>query len=464
MEPLAEDKLIYDWNRYGNFEFRHRTDLVLNDESLRDGLQSPSATDPPIGEKIEMLHLMEGLGIRAVDLGLPGAGPRAVADIAELALEIQRSRLRIRPNCAVRTVLTDIESLLDIVQRVGYPIEACTFIGSSMVRQYAEGWTLDRVLQLTEDAVTYAASRGLPVMYVTEDTTRADPETLRRLYQTAIRCGAKRICLADTVGHATPIGVYYLVKFIKSVIEETGADVQLDWHGHSDRGLAVPNSMMAISQGASRIHASALGIGERCGNTPMDLLLVNLKLEGILDVDLTSLPEYCSRFAHAVGMTIPPNYPVLGRDAFRTATGVHAAAIIKAMSRGADWLADRVYSGVPASVVGRRQEIEVGFMSGVSNIVYWLRAHGFEPEEKLVDEIFRAAKQRNAVLEEQEIIEIVKFHSREPERMPLETLPEWERQIPAAGRPVRRGPPPPEQGRRDEGVEEHQRDPEKREQ
>jgi len=437
MDPLSEQNLIYDWNRFGNFAFRHYPGLVLNDESLRDGLQSPSAVDPPIGEKIELLHLMEGLGIRAVDLGLPGAGPRAVADITELAKEIIRSKLAIRPNCAVRTVRADIDPLLEIVQKIGEPIEACTFIGSSMVRQYAEGWDVDRVVSLTEDAVSYAVSQGLSVMYVTEDTTRADPEVLRRLYTTAIRCGAKRICIADTVGHATPIGVYYLVKFIKSIIEETGADVGIDWHGHTDRGLAIPNSMMAISQGCTRIHACALGIGERCGNTPMDLLLVNLKLEGIIDSDLTGLPEYCRRFADAVGMSIPPNYPVLGRDAFRTATGVHAAAIIKAMSRGADWLADRVYSGVPASVVGRRQEIEVGFMSGVSNIVYWLRSHGIEPEEGLVDEIFRAAKQRSAVLSEQEILEIVKFHSQEPERMPLETLPEWERQIPVESKTKR---------------------------
>lgn len=441
MESLTEKDLIYDWNRYGNFEFRHKPGLVLNDESLRDGLQSPSAVDPPIGEKIELLHLMAGLGIGAADLGLPGAGPRAVADIIEMAREIGRSKLKIAPNCAVRTVRADIDPLLEIVQKVGAPIEACTFIGSSMVRQYAEGWDLDRVLHLTEDAVTYAVSHGLSVMYVTEDTTRADPDTIRRLYRTAIQCGARRICVADTVGHATPIGVYYLVKFVKSIIEETGVDVSIDWHGHSDRGLAIPNSMMAISQGCSRIHACALGIGERCGNTPMDLLLVNLKLEGIIDSDLTGLPEYCERFARAVDMTIPPNYPVLGRDAFRTATGVHAAAIIKAMSRGADWLADRVYSGVPASVVGRRQEIEIGFMSGVSNIVYWLRAHGFEPEEKLVDEIFRAAKQRSAVLTDQEILEIVKFHSREPERMPLDTLPEWERRIPAAGGGKRKGRP-----------------------
>ena len=426
--PLSN--LIYDWNVAGNGYPHRGHPIELDDETLRDGLQSPSVRDPDIETKIRLVHLMDRLGVQTVDLGLPGAGPRAVADITELAREIARSGLRIRPNCAVRTVHADIDPLLDIVQRVGYPIEACTFIGSSTVRQYAEGWTLDRIQKLTEEAVTYAVSHGLDVMYVTEDTSRADPEALRALYRTAIRCGAKRICLADTVGHATPVGVYYLLKFVKSVIEETGADVRIDWHGHSDRGLAIPNSMMAISQGASRIHACALGIGERCGNTPMDLLLVNLKLEGMIDADLTGLPEYCARFARAVGMTIPPNYPVLGRDAFRTATGVHAAAIIKAKKKGDEALADQVYCGVPAGMVGLHQKIEVGFMSGMSNVVYWLHAHGIEPDERLVEEIFRAAKEHNRVLTDDELTQICRFEKAvEKQPLPLDTLSAWKQEI-----------------------------------
>jgi 2-isopropylmalate synthase len=251
--------------------------------------------------------------------------------------------------------------------------------------------------------VTYAVSNGLPVMYVTEDTVRARPEQLKQLFLAAIRCGAKRLCLCDTVGHATPTGAANVVRFAAEVVKESGAEVGLDWHGHCDRGLAVVNTLAAIRAGATRVHGCAIGIGERVGNTPMDQLLVNLRLLGWIDNDLTALPEYCERVSAATGVPIPPNYPVVGRDAFRTGTGVHAAAVIKAYKKGEDWLADRVYSGVPASWVGRRQEIEVGPMSGESNVVYWLQSRGIEPTAERVQAVFQRAKSVDRVLTDQEI-------------------------------------------------------------
>ncbi len=426
---LSENALIYDWNRKKRFKFRHKKNLQLDDETLRDGLQSPSVTDPTIEEKLRLLELMEELKIDTADIGLPGAGPRARADITTMVKFMADNKMNITPNCAVRTVKQDITPLIEVSQTVGYPIEACTFIGSSPIRQYAEDWTLETMLKLTEEAVSYAAENGLPVMYVTEDTTRADPKTLKQLYTTAINAGARRICVCDTVGHATPIGVYYLMKFIRELVYSVNPKVKIDWHGHSDRGLAIPNTMAAIAQGADRVHATGLGIGERVGNTPMDLLLVNLNLEGIYNRDLSRLADYCRLVSEACEITIPKNYPVMGRDAFRTGTGVHAAAIIKAQNKGDDWLADRVYSGVPAGMVGLRQIIEIGFMSGVSNIVYWLKVRGIEPDKKLVDEIFRAAKQHNRVLTEEELEELVKFRSQEPEEAPLDTLEDWDREI-----------------------------------
>lgn len=426
---LSEKALIYDWNKRKRFRFRHKRNLQLDDETLRDGLQSPSITDPSIEEKFELLELMEQLGIDTANIGLPGSGPRAQADIIAMSRYLAENKMKITPNCAVRTVKQDITPLIEISQKVGYPIEACAFIGSSPIRQYAEDWTLDTMVKLTEESVNYAAENGLPVMYVTEDTTRADPKTLRKLYTAAINAGAKRICVCDTVGHATPIGVYYLMKFIMKLVDSIDSNVKVDWHGHSDRGLAIPNTMAAIAQGADRVHATALGIGERVGNTAMDLLLVNLNLEGIFKRDLTKLAQYCKLVSKACGVSVPPNYPVMGRDAFRTATGIHAAAIIKAQNKGDDWLADRVYSSVPASMVGLRQVIEIGFMSGVSNIVYWLKIRGIEPDKKLVDEIFRAAKQHNRILTDEEIEELIKFKSHEPQVLPLDTLRQWDKEI-----------------------------------
>jgi 2-isopropylmalate synthase len=381
--------------------------ISFNDETLRDGLQSPSVCEPSVEGKIELLHLMNELGIDTADIGLPGAGGTHAEGVYALAREIVERKLKIRPNCAARTHPNDIRPIAEISQRAGIAIEACTFLGSSFIRFFAEGWTLDKLLKLTEEAVTFAVSEGLPVMFVTEDTTRADPETLRALYTTAIRCGARAVCVCDTVGHATPDGARAVVRFVKKIIEKQGEKVRLDWHGHQDRGLGVINSIAAIEGGADQVHGSALGVGERVGNTPMDQLLVNLKLMGWIDNDLSRLREYCEKAAESCGWTIPVNYPVFGRDAFRTATGVHAAAVIKSFRKGDDELADLIYSGVPASLFGMRQQIEVGPMSGKSNVVYWLESRGLEATDERVQRIYESAKSAHGVLSEEEVRQLV---------------------------------------------------------
>jgi len=407
---MDEQELVHDWNKAeGSFDWTGVSRVELDDETLRDGLQNPSVVDPPIEDKIRLLHLMDRLGIHTADIGLPGAGPRAVADVTRLAREIADAGLSIQANCAARTVVADIRPVAEISQQVGIPIEACTFIGSSPIRQYAEGWTLDRILRSTEEAVAFAVSEGLPVMMVTEDTTRARPETLKAIYGEAIRCGAKRICLADTVGHATPDGVRALVRFVlDEIVAPSGADVGVDWHGHRDRGFGLANALAAIEAGATRVHGTALGIGERVGNTEMDLLLVNLHLMGVHQGDLTALPEYCHLTAEACQVPLVHCYPVVGDDAFRTGTGVHAAAIIKAEAKGDTWLADRVYSGVPASLVGRKQEIEISPMSGLSNVKYWLRVHGHDAEDEgLCRRVLGAAKSTDHTLSVEEIEALV---------------------------------------------------------
>ncbi len=403
---LAND-LIYDWNRVEGPELKLRGQAMLDDETLRDGLQSPSVLDPPVEKKIQILHLMEDLGIDSVNLGLPGAGPGAKADVLRLAQEIAAAKLQIRPNCAARTIDSDIQPIADVVQAAGVAIEAATFLGSSPIRQYAEDWTLDFLLRTTEHAVKRAVSFGLPVMYVTEDTTRARPEVIKKLYTTAIECGARAIVICDTVGHATPRGVQALFRFIREeVVKPTGETIRVDWHGHCDRGLAVANSLAAFEAGADQVHAAALGIGERVGNTPMDQLLVNLKLMGAIDRDLHKLKEYAQVVSEAVGAPIPPNYPVLGSDAFRTATGVHAAAVIKAYRKNDTELANQVYSGVPSHWFGMDQQIAIGPMSGKSNVIFWLEQRGMDPTDELVEKIFVRAKQADRLLTETELLEI----------------------------------------------------------
>lgn len=397
------DGLIYDWNQVA--PATKPPVVMLGDETLRDGLQSPSVRAPSIAEKIRILHLLDAIGVDATDIGLPGAGAHVMRDAERLAREIVEARLRIGAQCAARTVVSDIRPIAEIQQRTGLPFECCCFIGSSPIRRYAEDWTVDHLQRCTEEAVSFAVRQGLRVMYVTEDTTRSDPETLRRLFATAVRAGASRICIADTVGHATPSGARAVVRYARRVIDDTGAtEVGIDWHGHRDRDMGTINSMVALEAGASRVHGTIMGLGERVGNTPLDLLMVNLVLVGWLTRDLSRLNELVHLVSEATGEPIPDNYPVFGRDAFRTATGVHAAAVIKAFHKQDPALTDAVYSGVPAQLVGRRQEIEIGPMSGKSNVLFWLERHGIPADEEIVERLFNRAKASRTVLTDEEIL------------------------------------------------------------
>lgn len=400
--PLNE--WIYDWNVASPPLIPRGTKILLNDETLRDGLQNPSVFDPGIDEKINILHLMESLGLDSLNIGLPGAGPRAYEHTEALAREISRNRMRIKPNCAARTHENDIRPIVEISQKTGIAIEAATFLGSSPIRRLVEDWTMDHLVRTTEAAVKFAVEHGLPSMYVTEDTVRTDPETVKRLYTTAVRNGATAVVLCDTVGHATPQGAYNLVEFvIREVVKPSGEKIRVDWHGHNDRGLAVANSLWAVAAGANSVHGAANALGERVGNTPMEILLVNLTLMGLIDRDLSRLREYCETVAKATHTTIPPNYPVIGKDAFRTATGVHAAALIKAFKKGDIALANSVYSGVPSHLFGLDQVIEIGPMSGKSNVLFWLERHGIPADEAVVARILDAAKHSARVLTEDEL-------------------------------------------------------------
>ena len=405
------NELIYDWNEVGRRGRLIPKDVTFFDETLRDGLQNPSVADPNIESKLELLHLMAKVGIHVADIGLPGSSQRAFADVLRMCREISDNKLPLRVACAGRTVVSDITPMIEISQRAGMPIEVYAFIGSSPIRQLAEDWDLDRIERMSAEAIDTGVKAGLSVCYVTEDTTRSRPEVLARLFKMAIDHGASRLCLCDTVGHATPDGVRNLIGFTKSIIAGSGARVGVDWHGHNDRGLALENALWAFEFGADRVHGTALGIGERVGNAQMELILLNLKLLGLLeDQDLTHLLEYCNVAATAVGWNVPINYPLVGHDAFRTATGVHAAAIIKAEAKGDSWLADRIYSGVPAGMFGRKQEICIGYMSGASNVNYWLRQRKIETSKDLVEAILGVAKGTDHILTDTEIQAVVDQH------------------------------------------------------
>ncbi|MGD0675878.1 MAG: LeuA family protein [Polyangiaceae bacterium] len=400
--------LIFDWNEAGRHDRPRPVGFSLVDETLRDGLQNPSVSDPTIEDKLRILHLIDDLGIEHANLGLPGSGRRAFEDVLRLCQEVADCRMRLQISAAGRTDPTDIVPIVEIAQRTGIRLEVCAFIGSSPIRQYVEGWDTTLIAGRSAEAIDIAVRAGLPVSYVTEDTTRSRPDVLSALFRMAIDHGASRLVLSDTVGHATADGVRNLIDFTKAEIASTGATVGIDWHGHNDRGLALENALSALNAGADRVHGTALGIGERVGNTPIELMLLNLRLLGQLapERDLTRLIEYCETVAKAFGWEIAPNDPLVGRDAFRTGTGVHAAAIIKALDKGDAWLADRVYSAVPAGIFGRRQEISIGFMSGTSNVVHWLRQRDLDPTAERVAAILRAAKGTRRIMSDDDVMAI----------------------------------------------------------
>lgn len=395
--------VIFDWNTSNTHKPFANRHVELCDESLRDGLQSPSVRDPEIEQKCQMLKLMDEIGVTIADIGLPGAGPRAVHDVKHLARFARDEKLKIKLNCAARTVKHDIEPIANIQNEVGIPIVAYCFLGTSPIRQYVEEWDFDRLLRTTDEAITFAIKQGLEVAFVTEDTIRSHPDTLSKLFKHAISLGARRLVLCDTVGHATREGVKNLVEWTKALVKDTKVDVKLDWHGHNDRGLGVPNALFAAEYGCDRIHGTVLGVGERVGNSSIDQLIVNLKLLGAINHDVSRLGEYVHLASKALNVPISKNYPVFGEDAFRTATGVHAAAVIKAEKKGENWLADLIYSAVPATHFGKTQCIEIGPMSGLSNVRYWLTKRGIEHDDTLVEHIFNKAKESNHVFEEQEV-------------------------------------------------------------
>ena len=407
-----EGDVIFDWNRHGRRAAPRA--VAIHDETLRDGLQSPGVTDPSLDQKAAIVRMLDALGVESAALGLPGSSPRARREIAALIRILRAEGLRLRPAVSCRTHADDLGWATKIAEQTGAPLEVMMFLGTSPIRLHTEGWDEDELERRTRKCVRFAVKQGLSVAYVTEDTVRSRPETLRRLFLAAIEEGARRLVLCDTVGSATPDGARALVGWTRALLDGLDVPVQIDWHGHNDRGLALINALAAADAGADRIHATVLGIGERVGNTALDLLLVNLRLDQELDHDdgrdLTCLAELGRLVSEATGTPLARSYPVLGADAYRTATGAHAAAVIKALRRGDTWLADRVYSGVPARWVGRTQEIAVGFMSGASNARFWLEEHGFEATDALVRAIVEHAKDRTRVLTDAELIALVAAH------------------------------------------------------
>ncbi len=402
-DPTA---LIHDWNTAEGASFAAKREVSLLDDTLRDGLQNAAVRMPTRDEKAEMLGLMAGIGVACVNLGLPGSSRQAFDDARYACEVISQEKLGLGVAVAGRTLEADMHAIVELAEKTGVALEAHAFVGSSAIRWLAEGWDFARVRRMTEAALGVLRRAGLTATFVTEDTTRSRPDVLRELFAMALDAGAARLCLCDTVGHATPDGTRRLVGFTRAFVEKRAPGTAIDWHGHNDCGLALANALAALDAGADRAHATALGVGERVGNVPMELLVMNLALRGRVTVDAKRLAAYCERSTAALGWSVPANYPLIGKNAFRTATGVHAAAIVKA-KRLSDAVADRVYSAVPAGAFGRENEICIGAMSGASNVIFWLEQRGIAATDALVRAVLERARASARVLTDDEILQVV---------------------------------------------------------
>jgi 2-isopropylmalate synthase len=405
MDIMQTEDIIYDWNVREQAKRPWDAPIKLLDETLRDGLQSPSVREPTLEEKLDLLHCMNALGIDWCMAGMPSAGEERREEIVQMLNEIGWARLRLRPALLCRTLIEpDVRQAAELVQRTGVPSRVYLFIGSSPIRRWAEGWELQTMCRQTAESIAFAVREGLEVGYGTEDTTRTDPPTVSALFRTAVEAGATSIVIGDTVGHATLDGLSNLYTYLRKLLSDIGrSEVGIEWHGHNDRGLSLALALHAIDLGCTTVHGCALGIGERVGNAPIDQIILNCALRGDWPHDVSGLVDYVRATARATEVPIPDNYPLAGRDAFRTATGIHAAAIIKAQRKGNTELADRIYSSVPAGMFGREQEIEIGCMSGLSNVRYWLQRRDIEPEAGLCDALLETAKSSNTLLAEADI-------------------------------------------------------------
>jgi 2-isopropylmalate synthase len=393
VDPAA---LVFDWNEKERHGPLLREPPRCVDQTLAEGLRAPSARAPTVEQKLELIRRMDGLGVDAAALGRPGARPKALAEVEQIVRTIAEERLEIELICASSTDEVELRALAELAQRTGSAIEVEIAIGSGPLRAYAEGGPANKTSGAARQAVAFAVGNSLVASLVTEDTTRAHPRVLDPLYRAAIEAGVSRIVLTDSTGHATPDGLRSLIAFSRSILRGLDAvdRVELDWHGKDDRGLALVLGLFALEHGIDRVHASALGLGERAGGTPIDLLLLNLSMLAQLDPerhDLAGLVAYVEKVAEYTGVAIRESYPLAGRDVFRSTNDAHAAAITKAIAKGDVELADRVLSSVPAGAFGRTPSLEIGVDSGRNSAAAWLRAHDREATDDAIERILAAA-------------------------------------------------------------------------
>ncbi len=363
------NQYLYTWNPKSSTNLNS---VRIEDDSLRDGLQGAFVRKPAIAEKKELLNLSSAVGTQVVMLGFPASSQMEFESCQQLLEHIVLEALPITPRLLARASIQDLEPIVALNRQSPIEVWADFFIGSSPLRRYIENWDSDRMIQMIQTSGHFLREQGTRFGISIEDATRTPPDELRQIIETALSVGAEILTLCDTVGEATPTGTTRLVNFVRTLVANSEQNAEIWWHGHNDRGLSLANAIAAAEASADGISGTFLGLGERTGNTPLEQFILYLHSHGSQQFKLSQLVPYCKRLAKLTSTNIPIHAPLIGKQAFATCTGTHAAAIIKARALGSQF-EDLVFSSVPANLLGQRQTLLVGPTSGRANAQFALQ-------------------------------------------------------------------------------------------
>lgn len=385
----------YSW---GEYDFSKKVVQVL-DTSLRDGLQDAQIRHPSLEEKERLVDILVQVGVEAIDIAIPIARGSHLREAIQLARRIPSN---VTVACLARTDASDIQAAVDLAQGAGRPIETIVFCGASPLRRWVEDWDVTEITEWMAKSVNFASKQGLIPTVATEHTTQTEPEVIKQIYLAGLDNGGQKVCIADTSGAASPISTEKIIRFFRDEVLKSFNDVDIDWHGHNDRGLSVINSLVALSAGAQRVHGTAIGIGERAGNTPLEQMLINLKMaRDPKRQDLGAISELATFAAEIFNVPVPPNYPGLGEKVYRTASGIHAAAELKAGQLGLKGTTP--YSAVSPEWVNRETDVVVGPLSGSHNVRFVAERLGIPATNEFIARALDVAKSANRILTDQDI-------------------------------------------------------------
>ena len=395
-------KLLTDWNEKKTFKNKS---IVIEDDTLRDGLQSALLRIPNYFEKKELVTLAHASRIKYVMLGFPGASEDAYHECRLLVQFIRDMQWPLVPRLLGRANQSDMAAICRLQEETGVPLQADFFINICALRLKVEGWNLATITQMIHQASEQLDRHGVSYSISLEDATRSDTSIIEKMLCTIVNTKAIAIVLCDTVGACLPSGVANLLRFVKKTIAAHNSHIFQWWHGHNDRGLALANALCALDHGIDGISGTFLGIGERSGNICIEQIMLHLNQYYGSAYCLDSARQYCSLLSRYTEYTMPINQPLFGNQSFTTTAGTHIRALEKAKRFGTG-AHDLLYSSVAAHDLGRQQQIMLGPMSGRSAVKSVLEQIGESYDEKKISTLFNYFKKIQKPITVQEFIDI----------------------------------------------------------